>query len=81
MLPRGQYASDEEFLAALRDEFAGQALANAAICTGTAPEWQLAVWFKGRNGIERHEIVAKQAAVYADAMLAERAKATGGQHD
>ena len=56
----------------LRDWFAGQALANPTICTGAAPEYQLKVWFGGRCGITRPEIVAWQAREYADAMLAAR---------
>lgn len=61
----------------LRDYFAGQALANPVICTGKAEEYQLERWFGGRGGITAAEIVAKQAATYADAMLSERSKATG----
>jgi hypothetical protein len=51
------------------DYFAGQALANATICTGHAVDWQLRVWFGGRGSITRYEIAAKQAMEYADAML------------
>jgi hypothetical protein len=58
----------------LRDWFAGQAISNAAICTGSAPEYELLRWFGPRGGITRAEIVAAQAHDYADAMLAERAK-------
>ncbi|WP_426163024.1 hypothetical protein [Sandarakinorhabdus sp. DWP1-3-1] len=58
----------------LRDWFAGQALANPTICTGHADERHYQRWFGGRTGIERWEIVAKQAGDYADAMLAERAE-------
>lgn len=54
---------------ARRDYFAGQALANAAICTGVAAEYELRTWFGDRCGITRYEIVAKQALKYADAML------------
>jgi len=59
----------------LRDWFAGQALANATICTGKAAEYELQHWFGGRVGITRAEIVARQAGEYADAMLAARANA------
>jgi hypothetical protein len=59
----------------LRDWFAGQALANAAICDGKASDWQTAAWFgKYASGITKAQIVSKQAAEYADAMLVERAK-------
>lgn len=58
----------------LRDYFAAAALQNHVICTGTVPEWQLKVWFGDRGGITAQQIVAKQAASYADAMLAERTK-------
>jgi hypothetical protein len=55
----------------LRDWFAGQALCNPAICTGQASVWELREWFgEHRTSIARHEIVAKQAWQYADAMLA-----------
>lgn len=57
---------------ALRDWFAGQALSNPSICTGSAHEWQLREWFRDRSGITSFEIAAKQAGEYADAMLAER---------
>ncbi len=54
----------------LRDWFAGQAIANFAICTGKAEEYELTAWFgPHRTGITRAEIVAKQAYAYADAML------------
>lgn len=56
----------------LRDWFAGQALANATICTGRAEEWQLRAWFGDRGGITREEISAKQAIAHADAMLTAR---------
>lgn len=52
-----------------REWFAGMALANPAICTGTAPEWQLQKWFGNRMGLTSQEIAAKQAVVYADAMI------------
>lgn len=59
----------------LRDYFAGQALSNSAICTGEAKQYELDAWFgKYATSITRRQIVAKQAAAYADAMLAERAK-------
>lgn len=63
----------------LRDYFAGQALTNAAICTGTAPEYDLTRWF-GRyaSGITRAEIVARQAGEYADAMLSARQETRHG---
>lgn len=60
----------------LRDYFAAAALSNPVICTGMAEHWQLDVWFGNQGGITRQQIVAKQANAYADAMLAERAKAT-----
>ena len=56
----------------LRDYFAGQALANPAICTGQADERHLIRWFGNRVGIERWEIVARQAGDYADAMIVTR---------
>jgi hypothetical protein len=57
----------------LRDWFAGQALANPAICNGDAQEWEIKRWFgPHRTGITRAEIVAKQAGEYADAMIAAR---------
>jgi hypothetical protein len=52
-----------------RDHFAGQALANAAICTGVATEWELQGWFGDQGGITRYQIVAKQALEYAVAMM------------
>ena len=55
----------------LRDWFAGQALANPAICNGDAQKWEIKRWFgPHRTGITRAEIVAKQAWEYADAMIA-----------
>ncbi|MFG1429295.1 hypothetical protein [Roseixanthobacter glucoisosaccharinicivorans] len=54
----------------LRDWFAGQALSNAAICTGSAPEYQLIAWFGDRRDITRKEIVSAQAFSAADAMIA-----------
>lgn len=56
----------------LRDWFAGQALSNPAICTGSAPEWQLAEWFGTEIAISRARIAAFQAYMQADAMLAAR---------
>jgi hypothetical protein len=58
----------------MREYFMGQALANSAICTGRAEEYELKRWFGNRAGITRAQIAAKQAAAYADAMLAEAAK-------
>lgn len=58
----------------LRDWFAGQALSNPSICTGTAPEWQLRAWFGDRAGLKPWEITARQAGEFADAMLSERSK-------
>jgi hypothetical protein len=58
----------------LRDWFAGQALANPAICTGQANDRDLQSWFGDRMGILKSEIVAAQAYEYADAMLAARQK-------
>lgn len=55
----------------LRDYFAGQALGNNSICTGTATDRQLVAWFgRTRTDITRAEISARQAFDYADAMLA-----------
>ena len=61
----------------LRDYYMAQALGNAAICTGDASPWELAVLFGKNNqgGITKQQIVAKQAASYADAMLREKGKA------
>ena len=56
----------------LRDYFAGQALANPAICTGTAADWEMRAWFAERRGITRQDIAAKQAFTYAGAMLKAR---------
>lgn len=57
----------------LRDWFAGQALANQKICTGTAPDYQITYWFgRNRTAITSTEICAKQAYEYADAMLEAR---------
>jgi hypothetical protein len=64
----------------LHDYFAGQALSNPVICTGTAHEYELRRWFGERGGVTRYEIAAAQASDYADAMLAARTKAdTGGE--
>lgn len=60
--------------AKLRDHFAGQALTNAAICTGTAPDYDIRAWFGERGGITRAEIVSAQAYSFADAMLTRRRK-------
>lgn len=57
----------------LRDYFAGQALANPAICDGKAPEWQLRKWFgEHATNITREQIISKQAHAVADAMIAAR---------
>ena len=57
----------------LRDEFAGQALANPGMCTGTASEADLKVWFGERAvNITSAQIVARQAYEIADAMLKQR---------
>jgi len=53
----------------LRDYIAAHVLANAAICTGSAKEYELKAWFGDRGGITREEIVAMQAYRYADAIL------------
>jgi hypothetical protein len=58
----------------LRDWFAGQALSNPALCTGTAPDYELRRWFGERGGVTKAEIVAAQAYDHADAMLAQRSK-------
>lgn len=60
----------------LRDWFAGQALANSAICTGVARDYQLVAWFGDRGGIRREEVVAAQAHEFADAMIAARSTET-----
>lgn len=57
----------------IRDWFAGKALGNPEICTGTAQEHDLRRWFgDARTGIRAWEVAAKQAFEYADAMLAAR---------
>lgn len=71
--PSEPFAEPERSGMSLRDYFAGQALGNPAICTGSAPEWRLKAWFGDRAGIRPEEIVAKQARAYADAMLTELA--------
>lgn len=48
--------------------YLGQALANPAICTGEASQWQLKTWFGERNGITRMEIIVRQAREAADEM-------------
>lgn len=59
----------------LREWFAGQALANAGICTGQAQEYELKHWFGEHTvAINRFQIVAAQAEAYADAMLAQLEK-------
>lgn len=69
----GAYSPDPGMT--LRDWFAGQALGNPNICTGNASDWQLRAWFgEHRTGITSAEVTAKQAAIYADAMLTERSK-------
>jgi hypothetical protein len=60
-----------------RDHFAGQALANAAICTGVANEWELKGWFGNQGGITRYQIAAKQALEYADALMTASNTSTG----
>lgn len=64
MLPRNMFSSDAEHLAALRDWFAGQALAGG-LASG-AP-------IDGGSAKHREELAATVYAI-ADAMLAERAK-------
>lgn len=61
-----------EYGMSLRDYFAGQALTNAAICTGVAMEYELRAWFGEQCGITRYQILAKQALEYADALLIAR---------
>ena len=56
----------------LRDYFAGQALANGEICTGSASEFYLQAWFGNRGGITREEITTRQAYNHSDAMIAAR---------
>jgi hypothetical protein len=58
----------------LRDYFAARALANPSLCSGTAHEYELRAWFGGRSGITKQEIVAAQAYLFADAMLAAGSK-------
>lgn len=43
------------------DYFAAAALSNPAICTGTAPEYELKRWFGSAAGITRAQIMAAQA--------------------
>lgn len=78
--PREDYQTDRALGQrgmSLRDWFAGHALSNAAICTGSAPEWQLRIWFGDLGGIKSSQIAAKQAFYYADQMIAERSKRMG----
>ena len=57
----------------LRDYFAGQALSNPALCTGSASDFDLINWFgRNRSGISAQEIAAAQAYSHADAMIAAR---------
>lgn len=71
MLPRSAYASDDEFRSALRDMFAGQALAG--FCANI--EFQKAATRVGmQDGRTGTDFIAAAAYEYADAMLAERAK-------
>ena len=63
MHPRNAYSSDEEFLAALRDEFAGQALNGFASQCDSTGTWS---WLLEDAAIDAYRV--------ADAMLAERAK-------
>ncbi len=57
----------------LRDWFAGQSIPAVL---DTYSEWQLKVWFGQRAALTREEIRARAAYALADAMLAERARAT-----
>ncbi|MFA6134693.1 MAG: hypothetical protein WC869_11825 [Phycisphaerae bacterium] len=66
MQPRSQYATDAEFTEALRDWFAGQALA------GLEPP---AVYVGAEETAKSHSAYARRAYRIADAMLTERAKA------
>lgn len=56
----------------LREYYIGQVLANPSLCTGTAADWQLRLWFKDRGGVMPEEIAARQAISIADRVLAER---------
>ena len=67
-----QRGTEPDYGMTLRDWFAGQALANPSISTGTAPDYLLRRWFGERGGIMPWEIAAKQAGEYADAMLEAR---------
>lgn len=57
----------------LRDFFMASAIQNSAICTGISNDRQIDLWF-GTTNITRQQIASKQAALCADAMLAERDK-------
>ena len=52
------------------DWLAACALGNPALCTGTAPDYDLRRWFGGRGGVTRMEIAAAQAYDFAAAMTA-----------
>lgn len=64
MLPRNAYASDEEFITALRDWFAGQALAGLL-----ANAVSFGAMMQGHP-----DAIADVCGTFADAMLAEREK-------
>lgn len=53
-----------------REYFAAAALANPALCTGSAPEYMLKAWFGERIALTQQEIAARQAVAYADALIA-----------
>lgn len=66
MLPRNAYSSDEEFLSALRDTFAGQAIL-AAGASAVDPR-------RGADLAALAKAIAEGSFAIADALLAERAK-------
>jgi len=77
--PSGDFAGCEPgYGMTMREYYAGQALANAAICTGSASKWEIDRWFGTvRTGIMCHEVAARQALEHADALLAALAQARG----
>lgn len=77
-MPNGTFIAHDQGGMTLREWYAGQALANPAICTGADHDYNLRGWFGDRGGITRWEIAAMQAHQYADAMLTARQK-DGGQ--
>ncbi|AMX93730.1 MULTISPECIES: hypothetical protein [Mesorhizobium] len=70
MPTREQFTTEEEFVAALRDWFAGQALA------GLLASWSLTddIRFVRMSNVDRMKMFAFNSYMQADAMLAERQK-------